>query len=116
MAQKKKQEIFTEDYNTVSNSTRILRLEWLEWELMQKKPEGGQYEWVMEAPKKWMMILQVVLRGATKDTKTRVTNQKRGIRLIYKKMDEIENYIKQFLRRFYTLNLSMNLELNIRQC
>jgi hypothetical protein len=38
---KKKQEIFTEDYNTVSNSNKNLRLEWLEWELMQKKPEGG---------------------------------------------------------------------------
>jgi hypothetical protein len=47
--------------------TRILRLEWLEWELMQKKPEGGT-EWVMGA-KEMDDDFQVVLRGATKDTK-----------------------------------------------
>jgi hypothetical protein len=68
MAQKK-QEIFTEDYNTVSNSNKNPTVRMVRMGTNAEEAGRWNNEWVMEAPKKWMMILQVVLRGATKDTK-----------------------------------------------
>jgi hypothetical protein len=42
---KKKQEIFTEDYNTVSNPNKNLWLEWLDG-TNAEEAGSGQYEWL----------------------------------------------------------------------
>jgi hypothetical protein len=64
----KKKQIFTEDYNTVSNSNKNPTVRMVRMGTNEEAGRWKQHEWVMEAPKKWMMILRRS-RGATKDTK-----------------------------------------------
>jgi hypothetical protein len=76
MAQKKKQEIFTEDYNTVSNSNKNPTVRMVR--MGTNAEEAGRWAIRMGygSAKEMDDDFQVVLRGDKKDTKARVTNQK----------------------------------------
>jgi hypothetical protein len=83
MAQKRK---YLRNYNTVSNSNKNPTVRMVRMGTNAEEAGRWQYEWVMEAPKKWMMILQVVLRGATKRTKSKSNQKKVGAGVKTKKL------------------------------